>query len=448
MLGGEGLQPGLQPFLRAFKLLYQPAIGTIGVLAFDHLQLVKLFLEEPLLRVLGERDALEARVCDDDGVPIPGGDAAEELLSILGLKILFARNQDIRARIQRQQFGRELAKHVIGDDKQRLAGEAKPLQLHRGGDHRIGFTRADYVGEQGVRRLQDAPDAGLLVSVELDRSAGARQCQMIAIKSADARVIERVVVKAAKPFSPGIIRPYPFLEPFLDALLLLTSRLGRLCVDCGFFVHDVVHGGRFEVQRVLDEFEAGVAVGAPIGRVGGCPLRLPIGVDVPGAECVDVPNVHAGWNVQQFMGELLYVLRRQPGRAEPHVNFRGGEVRRLHRLQRLDVFKKTRVGNGRRVRNGELLADIAGEILVVGFPLVRLRIQEDESLAVGQKLLQRFIEQASHVVEVNAAALVQRNEQRFLGRGDGLDGLPVMNGALVEDGGLGCAFGLVVVTLQ
>ena len=220
--------------------------------------------------------------------------------------------------------------------------------------------------------------------VKLNGRAGARQRQVIAVERANARVIERVVVKAAKPFPPSIIRPNPFLEPFLDALLLFPRGLGGLRVDDGFFVHRVIDGGRFEIERVLDQFEAGVAVGAPIRRVGGCAACLPIGVDVPGAERVDVPNFDAGRNVEQFVDELLHVFRRQPGSAEPHVNFRRRQIFRLHRFQRLDVFKKARVGHGRRIRNGQLFSHVAGEILVVGFPLVRLRIQENESLQSGK----------------------------------------------------------------
>ena len=128
---------------------------------------------------------------------------------------------------------------------------------------------------------------------------------------------------------------------------------------------------------------------------------------MPSAERVDVANLHAGRDIQQLVGELLHVLGRQPGSAEPHVNFRGIQVSRLHRLQRLDVLKETRVGHGGSVRNGEFLADIAGEVVVVGFPLVRLWIQEDDALQVGQKFLRRFVEQPGHVVEVHAAAFIQ-----------------------------------------
>ena len=70
-------------------------------------------------------------------------------------------------------------------------------------------------------------------------------------------MIERVVVKAAKPLPPCIIRPNPFLEPFLDALLFFPRGLGGLRVDHGLLVHIIINSRRFEIERFLDEFEGG-----------------------------------------------------------------------------------------------------------------------------------------------------------------------------------------------
>jgi len=68
---------------------------------------------------------------------------------------------------------------------------------------------------------------------------------MLAVESAKARVIERVVVEPAQPFAPGIIRPNPFLEPLLDALLFLASRFRCLGVDNGIFLLvEVIDRGR------------------------------------------------------------------------------------------------------------------------------------------------------------------------------------------------------------
>ena len=282
---------------------------------------------------------------DDDGIPIAGGDATEQLLAVLRLEILLAGGQDVRTRIQRQQLGGKLTEHVIGDDKQRLAGNTEPSRLHRGGGHRVGFACANDVGQQRVRRLQNAPDPGLLMRVKLNCAARAGQRQMVAVERADARVIERVVVEAAKPFPARVVGPNPFLELFLDALLFFASGLGRLRVDDGFLVHRVIDRGRFKIERVFNQFQRRVTVSAPIRRVRGCAACLPIRIDVPRTEGVDVPDLDARRDVEQFVRELLHVFGWQPGCAQPHVNFGRGQVRWLDRFQRLDVLGKARVGH-------------------------------------------------------------------------------------------------------
>jgi len=213
---------------------------------------------------------------------------------------------------------------VVRNGEHRLPGETKPFQFHRRRDHRERLARADNVGEQRVGRLQDAPHARFLVSMQLNRPARAGQRQVVAVESADTRVVERVVVEAAEAFAVRVIRPHPLLEPLFDAFLLFASGFGRLRVHDRLLVHDVVHRRRLEVQRILDEFECGVAVCSPIRRVCSRALRLPIRVQVPGAKGVDVADFDARRNIEQLVNELLHVVRRQPGSAEPHVNLRRG----------------------------------------------------------------------------------------------------------------------------
>ena len=123
---------------------------------------------------------------------------------------------------------------------------------------------------------------------------------------------------------------------------------------------------------------------------------------MPRAERVDVADFHTGRNVEQSVREVLHVTWRQPGRAKTNVNFRGREVCWLHGFQRLDVLGETRVGHCRCVRDGKLLTDVAGQVLIVGLPLVRLWIQEDDALQVRQEFRHWFVEQVGHVVEINA----------------------------------------------
>ena len=137
------------------------------------------------------------------------------------------------------------------------------------------------MSQQRVWCLQNAPDPGLLVSMKLNRPARTGQGQMIAIERADARVIERVVVKSAEPFPPRIIRPHPFFELFFDAFLFFTRSLRGLRVDDGLFIHRVIDSWRLEIQGVLDEFKCRVTIRAPVRRIGGCAACVPIRIDAP-----------------------------------------------------------------------------------------------------------------------------------------------------------------------
>ena len=89
------------------------------------------------------------------------------------------------------------------------------------------------------------------------------------------------------------------------------------------------------------------------------------------------------------MDEILHVRGRQPGRAQPHVNLGGGQIRWLHRFQRLDIFAEAGIGDAGGIGGDKFLADIAGKVLVFGFPLLGLRMKKNHPLQVGQKFLCR-----------------------------------------------------------
>ena len=91
-------------------------------------------------------------------------------------------------------------------------------------------------------------------------------------------------------------------------------------------------------------------------------------------------NLRARRHAEQFVDELPHIFRRKPGSAEPNVYLCGREVLRLHGFQSFDILPKMRLGNCGGIGDGQLFTDIAGEILVLGFPLVCLRIEEDGAI--------------------------------------------------------------------
>ena len=132
--GRERFEFSFETFLGFFNFLHDAPIVRVGVFPFDLFQFLQLLLKETLLGFARKWDALETGVRDNDGIPIAGGDAAAKFPPVLRLEILFARDQDVRARIQHEQFAGELAEHVVGHGEHGLARQSQPFQFHRGSD--------------------------------------------------------------------------------------------------------------------------------------------------------------------------------------------------------------------------------------------------------------------------------------------------------------------------
>ena len=62
-------------------------------------------------------------------------------------------------------------------------------------------ARADHMAEQRVGRLQNPPDTGFLMQMQLNVRAGAGQRQVVPVERPNTGVIECIIVKSAKPFA-------------------------------------------------------------------------------------------------------------------------------------------------------------------------------------------------------------------------------------------------------
>ena len=140
-------------------------------------------------------------MCDNDRVPIVGRDAAHQFPPALARKIVPTSRKDVRSRIKGEQLRAELPQHVIRNNKHGLPRQPKPLQFHGCRRHRVGLARSDHVGEQGIGRLQNAPDARLLVRAQRDGGAGARQREVVAVEGAEPEMIELAIVETDQPLA-------------------------------------------------------------------------------------------------------------------------------------------------------------------------------------------------------------------------------------------------------
>src|SRR5581483_9171411 len=113
------------------------------------------------------------------------------------------------------------------------------------------------------------------------------------------------------------------------------------------------------------------------------------------------------FGIEERFGEYLYIVRRNPDRAKSGIDFGRGEVVRLNSFQRRNILNVAWLRESRGARGSEFGANVAGEILVVSFPLLRFRIVKDETFQFRQKLLRATTNQCFHVLQIDAAFLVE-----------------------------------------
>ena len=65
---------------------------------------INLLLNNALLPLKGQRNALELAVSDDDGIVVPSGDASAEFFAVGGLKVLAPCHQKFCVRVEVQKL--------------------------------------------------------------------------------------------------------------------------------------------------------------------------------------------------------------------------------------------------------------------------------------------------------------------------------------------------------
>ena len=152
-------KPCLQGFPGALHLLDRVAFRLLRLGLLDPFQdFLDLAFQNGLLALHTHGDFLKLRMSDDDGVIVPGGNAAAKLLPVLGFKIFLCRYQDVGRRIELEPFRRPLLGDVVRHHNQRLGAKAQALHLHSGGHHLVGFASPYFVGQQRVPTIQNVRD--------------------------------------------------------------------------------------------------------------------------------------------------------------------------------------------------------------------------------------------------------------------------------------------------
>ena len=101
-----------------------------------------------------------------------------------------------------------------------------------------------------------------------------------------------------------------------------------LCVRVTLDASDwilVVNSGGAEIERVLQKFEGGTAVGAPYGGLGDGDANVPEPYHRPTAEEVGVGDLDVPL-AKKHLGEGGEIRNRDPGAAEKGINLGRGQV--------------------------------------------------------------------------------------------------------------------------
>ena len=316
---------------------------------------------------------------------------------------------------------------MIGHDEHAFLAQAQPLAFHGSRHHFKRLARAHLMGKQRVAAVQHMGDSVPLVLPQRNLRVHAGENNMAAVVFARTNGIEQLIVLRHQRLPPLRVFPYPFTESVLDGLLLLLCKGGRLLIEHALLpavriLHSIVDAHIPQVQRVLQNL---VGVGS-VRAVGGIRGDIGAGHDIL---AVDAPLGGMGREVyldgtalvirgiEQLVHEVLNVLRRDPRRAQPHVNVGRLQILGLCGFQRRHIGLKGSV----RLHSGsglaQLLPHIAGQVFICRH-ILRLGAgdSEDDACQLLNDVLRAFPGQLGHIAEIHSGSFPDGHRQR-VGRG-------------------------------
>ena len=281
-------------------------------------------------------------MANDHDIVIAGGNTAAEFFAVLRFKILLCGSKDIGGRVKLVNGRCPLFHKMIRDCNHALIAKTQVLAFHGRCDHGPGLTGANYVGKLGIAAKEDPGNCLFLMVLQLDERIDAMENNHVCIVFRRYHRIELLIVELGKPFGTVRILPEPFLELFLDILLLVPGGDGLIRIqNAPFFAVRAFH--RIEylcillVQGVFYQ-TVGRNTGGAVGGINDGPVQIPslIG-DLPGVHqrLINGPNslfiilkVPILIKVQKLVDEVRDVILGDPGGAQTN-----GDVLRLQRLR-------------------------------------------------------------------------------------------------------------------
>ena len=349
-------------------------------------------------------DLLKLAVSDNDGIVIAGSNTTAELLSVLGLKVLFCSHQNVCRRIELKIFACPLLRQMIRNYKQTLLTKAESLAFLRRRYHLEGLAGTYDVRKQGITAVEDMSNGVDLVRAESNFWVDTDKIQMASVIFTRPKRIELFVIHLGKLFSALRVTPYPVCKGLLDKLLLALCDSSLFLIEHSRFlavlILNIVEDTHiFEVEGFFHDLiavNACRAVGVICLDIAAI-IRFALHIPLTGKLRIvnmDIP-LAVPWCAEQFKHKLLHDLRWEPRCAEPYGNLTCRQINGLYRLKSTDILA---VIVGIKVRtsfcNRQFLADIAGKVFICGKILRSAvlitgvhRVQENNALQILEKLL-------------------------------------------------------------
>ena len=244
---------------------------------------------------------------------------------------------------------------------------------------------------------------------ERDFRVDSAECDMPSVILPGPDGVKPLIIGSHKVLAAVGVFPDPIAESVLDGLLLLLRQRGFLLVHDaalfpGFRVFiRVINAHVPQVQRVLQNL-VGVHTGGAVSGIGG---------NVPSGDAVFVGDFPFGGifrvfyfnyallaprGFQKVVHKILKIFLIHPCGSQTHVNFGSVQILRLRLTQRLNIPAEVnfRVHDGVLLRFPQLFPHVPGQVFVGGQILFfragiqGLRIQKNDALQIGEKLVLAF----------------------------------------------------------
>ena len=427
---------------------------------------INLLLNDTLLPLKGQRDALKLAMPDDDGIVVPGGDTGAEFFAVGSLKVLAPCYQQLGIGVEVQELACPLFRQVIGHNKQRFLAQPQPFCFHSGCRHFVGLPSPHFVCKQRITAIKHMSDGVALVLPESDLRVHAHEFDVASVILTGAGRVEQLVILLHQRNAPLGVLPDPVGKSVLNDLLFLLRQHGLPLVQHPFglalgILDGVIDADIFQVQGLLQNL-VGIGTGCAVG-LGGDNIatprsRLALHTPLCGIRRISHLDCMAQivGNLEGLGHKLLDNVRGKPCCTQPHINFGCLQFSGLCFGQRIHIDRKFRVRFGSELCHPQFCPDIAGQVLVCHLPArfrvgwVSGRVLEDHTgeFAGNAPILAGGAQQFRHIRQIHLAMLPNGHRQCFAGVIHTCDSALRANGALGEHRRLALELPLLVQIFQ